>query len=114
MRAASLGFGVSLACATGVVAMAFPGRPEPWPVLLMRRSAAMTAWAAASVYASGFFAVLPDTVHCVRDDGSVYSGEPAYGWMNRASASLALAAAVLAIGAGCAMKLRARESTVAS
>ncbi|MFI6857760.1 hypothetical protein [Streptomyces sp. NPDC050416] len=60
-----VGLGVSAACAVaaliaaaGTAAMAFPGRPEPWPVHLMRRAAATAAWAAAAVYVLGFFAVL--------------------------------------------------------
>lgn len=147
---------VSLACAVGalvagagVVAMALPGRPEPWPDHLMRRAAATAAWAAAAVYSLGFFDVLmseqafgdgadsvpapacrdgfdPDTVRglshhrssylplrfdCVREDGSVYSGAPGdYGWMNAASASLALSAALLVIGVGYASELRARKT----
>ncbi|MDG9711542.1 hypothetical protein [Streptomyces sp. DH10] len=60
-----VGLGVSAACAlaaliaaAGTAAMAFPGRPEPWPVHLMRRAAATAAWAAAAVYCLGFFTVL--------------------------------------------------------
>ncbi|MFD0412548.1 hypothetical protein [Streptomyces sp. NPDC127108] len=60
-----VGFGVPALCAigaliaaVGVAAMALPGRPEPWPVHLLRRAATMTACAAASVYSLGFFAVL--------------------------------------------------------
>ncbi|WP_248504981.1 hypothetical protein [Streptomyces sp. D2-8] len=154
-----MGFGVSVACAVGalvagagVVAMAFPGRPEPWPVHLMRRAAAMAAWAAAAVYSLGFFTVLvsesafgdgadsvpapacrdgfdletrqglshhrssylPLRFDCVREDGSVYSSESAYQWMNGASASLALAAALLFIGTGYADELRARKAAAAS
>jgi hypothetical protein len=152
-----VGFGISAACAigalvvaAGTVAMAFPGRPEPWPVHLLRRAAGTAAWAAASVYSLGFFAVLmseqafgqgassvpapacldgfdPATVQglshhhssylplrfdCVRDDGSVYSSDSSYTWMNWASTSLALSAALLAIGAGYATELRARRSAV--
>ncbi|MFD5163979.1 hypothetical protein ACFWMJ_39040 [Streptomyces hawaiiensis] len=149
-----MGFGVSMACAVGalvagagVVAMALPGRPEPWPPHLLRRAAATAAWAAAAVYSLGFFAVLmseqafgdgansvpapacrdgfdpaaieglshhrssylPLRFDCVRADGSVYSADSGYGWMNGASASLALSAALLAIGAGYATELRARR-----
>jgi hypothetical protein len=153
-----MGLGLSAVCAVaaliaaaGTAAMALPGRPEPWPVHLMRRAAATAAWAAAAVYALGFFAVLasetafndgansvpapacrdgfdPATVQglshhrssylplrfdCVRDDGSVYASDPDYGWMNAATAGLALAAALLAIGAGYASELRARGARVA-
>ncbi|EXU65736.1 hypothetical protein Z951_23820 [Streptomyces sp. PRh5] len=53
-----LGLGVSALCAfgalialVGVVAMALPGRPQPWPVHLMRRGPGPTAAAAAaSIY----------------------------------------------------------------
>ncbi|WP_033312930.1 hypothetical protein RFN58_29355 [Streptomyces iakyrus] len=154
-----MGFGVSVACAVGalvagagVVAMAFPGRPEPWPVHLLRRAAVTAAWAAAAVYSLGLFSVLvsewdfddgansvpapacrdgfdPATIQglshhrssylplrfdCVREDGSVYSSDPDYGWMNGASASLALSAALFAIGAGYATELRARRAAAAS
>ncbi|MFJ5733899.1 hypothetical protein [Streptomyces paradoxus] len=148
---------VPVACAVGaliaglgVVAMAFPGRPEPWPVHLLRRVAVTAAWAAAAVYSLGFFSVLvseqafgdgadsipapvchdgfdeatreglshhrssylPLRFDCVREDGSVYSSDAAYGWMNGASASLGLSAALFAIGAGCATELRARKAAV--
>jgi hypothetical protein len=154
-----MGFGVSMACAVGalvagagVVAMALPGRPEPWPVHLLRRAAATAAWAAAAVYSLGLFSVLvsesdvndgansvpapacrdgfdPATIQglshhrssylplrfdCVREDGSVYSSDAAYGWMNGASASLALSAALFAIGAGYATELRARKAALTS
>ncbi|MFF6953673.1 hypothetical protein ACFZAD_34190 [Streptomyces iakyrus] len=154
-----MGFGVSIVCAVGalvagagVVAMAFPGRPEPWPVHLLRRAAVTAAWAAAAVYSLGLFSVLvsewdfndgansvpapacrdgfdPATIQglshhrssylplrfdCVRDDGSVYSSDAAYGWMNGASAALALSAALFAIGAGYATELRARGAAAAS
>ncbi|MFI7140546.1 hypothetical protein ACIBQ5_23235 [Streptomyces massasporeus] len=150
---------VSAACAVGaliaglgVVAMAFPGRPEPWPNHLMRRAGATAAWAAAAVYSLGLFGVpasqhafgdgadsipapacrdgfdeatreglnhhrssyLPLRFDCVRDDGSVYSSDSDYGWMNATSAVLALAAALLFIGAGCATELRARKAVAAS
>ncbi|MEU0894331.1 hypothetical protein [Streptomyces massasporeus] len=149
------GLGVALGCAigafvagAGVVAMALPGRPEPWPVQLMRRAAATAAWGAAAVYVLGLSAVLasehdfgsgadsvpapacrdgfdeatreglshhrssylPLRFDCVRDDGSVYSSDPDYGWMNATSAALALAAALLFIGAGYATELRARKA----
>ncbi|MFI2720507.1 hypothetical protein ACH5AI_29910 [Streptomyces collinus] len=122
----------ALVARAGVVAMALPGRPEPWPVHLLRRAAATAAWAAAAVYSLGFFSVLvsesdvndgansvpapacrdgfdpattqglshhrpsylPLRFDCVREDGSVYSSDAAYGWMNGASASLALSAAL--------------------
>ncbi|MEU0219741.1 hypothetical protein ABZ281_33710 [Streptomyces sp. NPDC006265] len=154
-----MGFGVSIACAVGalvagagVVAMALPGRPEPWPVHLLRRAAVTAAWAAAAVYSLGFFSVLvaehafgdgadsipapacrdgfdeatreglshhrssylPLRFDCVRDDGSVYSSDPGYAWMNGASASLALSAALFAIGAGYASELRARKEALTS
>jgi hypothetical protein len=154
-----MGFGVSMACAVGalvagagVVAMALPGRPEQWPVHLLRRAAATAAWAAAAVYSLGLFSVLvsesdvndgansvpapacrdgfdPATIQglshhrssylplrfdCVREDGSVYSSDAAYGWMNGASASLALSAALFAIGAGYATELRARKAALTS
>ncbi|MFI8894528.1 hypothetical protein [Streptomyces paradoxus] len=150
-----MGIGVSIACAVGalvagagLLAMAFPGRPEPWPVHLLRRAAATAAWAAVAVYSLGFFTVLwseqafgdgadsipapacrdgfdeatrdglshhrssylPLRFDCVREDGSVYSSDPDYGWMNGASAALALSAALFAIGAGYATELRARKT----
>ncbi|MDK1346493.1 hypothetical protein QNO09_24945 [Streptomyces sp. 378] len=154
-----MGFGVSAACAVGalvaaagVVAMALPGRPQPWPVHLMRRAAGAAAWAAAAVYSLGASTVLmsehafgdgansmpapacrdgfdPATMEglshhrssflplrfdCVREDGSVYSSDPDYVWMNGASASLALSAALFVIGAGYASELRARKAAVTS
>ncbi|MFI2636526.1 hypothetical protein ACH5A2_40105 [Streptomyces collinus] len=142
----------AIVAGAGVVAMALPGRPEPWPVHLLRRAAATAAWAAAAVYSLGFFSVLvsesdvndgansvpapacrdgfdPATIQglshhrssylplrfdCVREDGSVYSSDAAYGWMNGASASLALSAALFAIGAGYATELRARKAALTS
>lgn len=142
----------ALVAGAGVVAMALPGRPEPWPVHLLRRAAATAAWAAAAVYSLGLFSVLvsesdvndgansvpapacrdgfdPATIQglshhrssylplrfdCVREDGSVYSSDAAYGWMNGASASLALSAALFAIGAGYATELRARKAALTS
>ena len=146
---------VPVACAVGaliaglgVVAMAFPGRPEPWPDQLMRRAGVTAAWAAATVYSLGLFGVLaseqafgdgadsipapacrdgfdeatreglthhrssylPLRFDCVRDDGSVYSSDPDYGWMNGASAALALYAALLYIGAVLGTELRARKA----
>lgn len=154
-----MGLGVASACAigalvaaVGVVAMALPGRPEPWPVHLLRRAAATAAWGAGAVYALGLSAVLasehatgdgadsvpapacrdgfgeatreglshhrssylPLRFDCVREDGSVYSSDPDYGWMNGASAALALAAALLVIGAGYVTELRARKAAVTS
>ncbi|MEU1314256.1 hypothetical protein [Streptomyces tibetensis] len=150
---------VSVACAVGalvaglgVVAMALPGRPEPWPAHVMRRAGATAAWAAAAVYSLGFFGVLvsehavgdgadsvpapacrdgfdettreglshhrssylPLRFDCVREDGSVYSSDPDYGWMNGTSAALALSAALLFIGVGYATELRARKAAAAS
>ncbi|MGW4025643.1 hypothetical protein [Streptomyces sp. NPDC005009] len=154
-----LGLGLFVVCAVaavvaavGVVAMALPGRPQPWPTRLLRRAAAAAAWAAAAVYSLGFFSVLaseqafgdgadsipapacrdgfdeetrrglshhrssylPLRFDCVRHDGSVYSSDPGYVWMNQATASLALAAALLVIGAGFATELRARKTAVVS
>ncbi|MEV5351850.1 hypothetical protein [Streptomyces sp. NPDC052693] len=141
----------ALVAAAGALAMALPGRPEPWSVQLMRRAAAAAAWAAAAVYSLGLFSVLdsesafgdgansvpapacrdgfaPATIEglshhrssylplrfdCVRDDGSVYASDPSYGWMNGATAVLALSAALLAIGAGYASELRARGAAAA-
>ncbi|MGV9855607.1 hypothetical protein ACWDWU_43695 [Streptomyces sp. NPDC003442] len=152
-----VGLGISALCAfgalialIGVIAMALPGRPQPWPVHLMRRGAWLAAAAAASVYALGLFAVLaseqefnngadsvpapacregfdPDTVQhlshhrssylplrfdCVLDDGTAYSSDPRYAWMNWAALLLALSAAVLAIGAGYVTELRARKGAL--
>ncbi|WP_217241659.1 hypothetical protein [Streptomyces sp. AC555_RSS877] len=152
-------FGLTAACAVGsliaaarVVAMVFPGRPEPWAVHLLRRAAGTAAWAAAAVYSLGFLAVsmseqafgdgadsipapdcrdgfdaetkqglshhrssyLPLRFDCVRDDGTVYSSDPGYVWMNWATVSLLLAAALLAIGAGYANEFRARKAAVRS
>ncbi|MFF5157488.1 hypothetical protein ACFY3N_14720 [Streptomyces sp. NPDC000348] len=151
-----LGLGLSVVCAVGAlvaaagaVAMALPGRPQPWATRLLRRTAATAAWAAAAVYSLGFFSVmaseqafgdgadsipapacrdgfdaettqglshhrsayLPLRFDCVRDDGTLYSSDPDYVWMNRASASLALTAALLVTGAGCASGFRARKRT---
>ncbi|MFI8187808.1 hypothetical protein ACIF8T_03215 [Streptomyces sp. NPDC085946] len=60
-----IGLGLSALCAlgaavalAGVVAMALPGRPLPWPEHLMRRAAWLAFCAAASVYLLGFFGVL--------------------------------------------------------
>lgn len=57
---------------------------------------------------------LPLRFDCVRDDGSVYSSDPDYVWMNWASASLAPSAALLAVGASRATASRARKSATAS
>ncbi|MFB7933679.1 MULTISPECIES: hypothetical protein [Streptomyces] len=150
-----IGLGISVICAlgalvaaAGVVAMAFPGRPEPWLPLLLRRAAAMFAWAAVSVYSLGLFAVLdsewefgegassvparaclddfdrdttaglshhrssylPLRFDCVREDGTVYSADSSYLWMNWASMSCALSAAGLGISAGYATEFRARRA----
>ncbi|GAA2257195.1 hypothetical protein GCM10010415_18170 [Streptomyces atrovirens] len=154
-----LGLGLFVVCAVGaivaaagVVAMALPGRPQPWSTRLLRRAAAAAAWAAAAVYSLGFFSVLaseqafgdgadsvpapacrdgfdaetgqglshhrssylPLRFDCVRHDGSVYSSDPGYVWMNWATASLALTAALLVIGAGFATEFRARKTAVVS
>lgn len=151
-----LGLGLSAVCAVGaliavagVVAMALPGRPQPWAAYLLRRAAVTAVCAAAAVHSLGFFSVvaseqafgdgadsipapacrdgfdaetgqglshhrssyLPLRFDCVRDDGSVYSSDPGYVWMNRATVSLALAAVLLVIGAGRASKVRARRKT---
>ncbi|MFC3573610.1 hypothetical protein ACFOZ0_10070 [Streptomyces yaanensis] len=148
------GLGISALCAigalialVGVIAMALPGRPQPWPEHLMQRAAWLTGAAAASVYSLGFFLVLaseqefnngadsvpapacrdgfdaetvrhlvhhrssylPLRFDCVRDDGTTYSSDPSYVWMNWTSASLALSAALLIIGSGYATELRARK-----
>ncbi|MEV8592810.1 hypothetical protein [Streptomyces sp. NPDC052012] len=65
MTSVLVGLGLAAACAigaliaaAGVVAMAFPGRPEPWVAHLAYRAAGATAGAAASLYSLGFFAVL--------------------------------------------------------
>ncbi|WP_432058291.1 hypothetical protein [Streptomyces sp. bgisy022] len=153
-----LGLGLFLLCGAGalvalagVVAMALPGRPQPWPQHLLRRAAVVTACGAAAVYSLGLFGVLaseqafgegadstpapacrdgiapevkqglshhrssylPLRFDCVRDDGTVYSSDPDYAWMNGTAASLALATAALAIGAGYASELRARRTSVA-
>ncbi|MEU7468673.1 hypothetical protein AB0A94_08960 [Streptomyces sp. NPDC044984] len=59
------GLGLSAVCAVGarvaavgVVAVAFPGRPQPWATRPPRRAAATAAWAAAAVYSPGLFSVL--------------------------------------------------------
>ncbi|MFD7699956.1 hypothetical protein [Streptomyces caelestis] len=57
---------------------------------------------------------LPLRFDCVRDDGTVYSSDPDYVWRNRASASLALTAALLVIGAGHVSEVRARKKAVVS
>ncbi|MFD6323505.1 hypothetical protein ACFWOL_11700 [Streptomyces sp. NPDC058442] len=153
------GLGLSVVCAVGalvavvgVVAMAFPGRPEPWAVHLMRRAAAAAGWAAVAVYSLGLSGVLlsehgfnngadsipapacrdgfdaetrqglshhrssylPLRFDCVRDDGTVYSSDPGYVWMNGATASLVLVAVLLVIGAGYATEARARKAAVVS
>lgn len=142
----------ALVAAAGAVAMALPGRPQPWSTRLPRRAAAAAAWAAAAVHSLGFFSVLaseqafgdgadsipapacrdgfdeetrqglshhrssylPLRFDCVRHDGSVHSGDPGYVWMNRATASLALAAVLLVIGAGFTTEVRARKTAGAS
>ncbi|MDG9723088.1 MULTISPECIES: hypothetical protein [unclassified Streptomyces] len=139
-----IGLGVSAACAIGalialvsVVAVALPGRPEPWPVHLMRRAAGTAAAAAAAVYSLGFTAVLvsaseadgganssptsacreslspepgselshhrhsylPLRFDCVLEDGTTYSSDPDYVWMNWTALPLAASAVLLAVGA---------------
>ncbi|MGC4978239.1 hypothetical protein ACLQ2D_35825 [Streptomyces sp. DT199] len=146
-----MGLGVSSACAigalvagVGVVATALPGRPEPWPVQLLPRAAAVYAPGFSTVLASeqafgdgadsapapacrdGFdeatreglsphrSSYLPLRLDCVRDDGSVCSSDSDYGWMNGTSAALALSAALLFIGAGYATEPRARKAATVS
>jgi len=149
-----VGLGISAVCAfgalialLGVIAMAFPGRPQPWPVHLMRRAAGLAAFAAASIYSLGLFGVLssewetdngadsspapacrdgfaaetvqhlshyrssylPLRFDCVRDDGTAYPSDPGYVWMNWATLSLLLAAALLIVGAGYVSELRIRR-----
>ncbi|MBA6440530.1 hypothetical protein [Streptomyces sp. GMR22] len=149
-----VGLGISALCAFGalialfgVVAMALPGRPQPWPLHLMRRGAVLTAAAAASIYTLGLFAVLtsehefsngadsvpapacregfdpgvvqhlshhrssylPLRFDCVLDDGTVYSSDPGYAWMNWMALLLALSGALLVIGAGYVTELHARK-----
>ncbi|MFE6779298.1 hypothetical protein [Streptomyces sp. NPDC057702] len=153
-----IGLGVSGACAVGaliaavgVIAMAVPGRPEPWAVHLARRAATLCAAAAASLYCLGFFAVLesdlqvddgaaatpapacrdgfdtatteglthhrtaylPLRFDCVRADGSVYSSDPSYAWLNGGTLALALCAAVLALTARHLTRTRARRAASA-
>ncbi|MFI8093479.1 hypothetical protein ACIF9R_35085 [Streptomyces sp. NPDC086080] len=57
---------------------------------------------------------LPLRFDCVRDDGSVYPSDPDYVWMNWASASLALASVLLAVGAAYAAGSRARKAATTS
>ncbi|MFF1277628.1 hypothetical protein ACFVZC_30165 [Streptomyces marokkonensis] len=57
---------------------------------------------------------LPLRFDCVRDDGSVYPSDPDHVWMNWSSASLALSAALLAIGAAYATEYRTRKAAAAS
>ncbi|MCO4697778.1 hypothetical protein LRR80_03846 [Streptomyces sp. RO-S4] len=59
-----MGFASSLVCAIAVLisaaraaAMALPGRPQPWPDHLLRRSTATLGWAAGAVYALGLAGV---------------------------------------------------------
>lgn len=52
---------------------------------------------------------LPLAFDCVREDGSTYSADPAYAWMNPTAAALAGSAALLAIGEGYATERRARR-----
>lgn len=61
---ALLGFALFLVCAIAVLisaaraaAMALPGRPQPWPDHLLRRTAATLGWAAGAVYALGLAGV---------------------------------------------------------
>ncbi|MGF1236782.1 hypothetical protein ACQSME_05915 [Streptomyces sp. 2-6] len=56
---------------------------------------------------------LPLRFDCVRADGSVYSSDPSYTWINWTSLSLALAAALLVVGAGYAAEVRARRAAAA-
>ncbi|MBD0841456.1 hypothetical protein [Streptomyces sp. TRM68416] len=148
-----VGLGISAACAigalialAGALAVAFPGRPQPWPVHLMQRSAGAAAAAAAAIYSLGFFAVmdselefndgansvpapacredfdqstvqglshhrssyLPLRFDCVRADGTTYSADSSYTWMNRATLTLTLSATALAVGA---TRYRTRQET---
>ncbi|WP_112467651.1 hypothetical protein [Streptomyces triticisoli] len=148
------GFAVSLACAVaavvalfGVLAVVLPGRPQPWPVHLTRRTALLAGLSAAAVYTRGLSVVawsehqynngansvpapacrdgfpeetvqhlshhqssyLPLRFDCVLDDGTVYSSNPGYVWMNWTSLSLALSCALLVIGMGRLAELRARK-----
>ncbi|MGA5349347.1 hypothetical protein ACPCSQ_27285 [Streptomyces griseoincarnatus] len=61
---ALLGLALFLVCAVAALisaaraaAMALPGRPQPWPDHLLRRSAATLGWAAGTVYALGLAGV---------------------------------------------------------
>ncbi|MFF5372401.1 hypothetical protein [Streptomyces sp. NPDC013187] len=98
---------VSVACAVGapiaglgVVALALPGRPEPWQAHLMCRAGATAGWAAAAVYSLGFFGV-PASEHAFGDGADSIPAR-------------ALAAALLFIGVGYAIELRARKAATAS
>ncbi|MEW1603971.1 hypothetical protein [Streptomyces sp. NPDC093808] len=53
---------------------------------------------------------LPLRFDCVREDGSVYAGDPGLVGMNWTWVSLALAAALLVIGMHCRAELRARKA----
>ncbi|MFF8590890.1 hypothetical protein ACF061_05520 [Streptomyces sp. NPDC015220] len=138
----------AVVAAFGVLAVALPGRPQPWRLHLMRRGAWFTGSAAAAVYALGLSGVmmseaeygdgadsvpapacrdgfdeatrqglshhrssyLPLRFDCVRYDGSVYSSDPSYTWLNWTSASLALCGALLVVGAGFLSEFRARRA----
>jgi hypothetical protein len=153
------GLGVVVICALGaliaavsLLAMALPGRPQPWLIHLLRRAAWLAAASAAAVYALGLTGVLAsqfaydngadsvpapacrdgfstDTVRhlvrheasylplrfdCVRDDGSTYTSDPNYTWMNWTTLLLGVCAALLVIGAGYATEFRARKALRAS
>ncbi|MHC0432413.1 hypothetical protein ACX6XY_19855 [Streptomyces sp. O3] len=43
----------AMIAAVGTIAMALPGRPQPWPVHLLRRAAWLTAYAAVAAYSIG-------------------------------------------------------------
>jgi hypothetical protein len=53
---------------------------------------------------------LPLRFDCVRDDGSTYTSDPNYTWMNWATLLLGVCAALLVIGAGYATEFRARKA----
>ena len=57
---------------------------------------------------------LPLRFDCVRDDGTVYSAEPGYVWMNWTTLSLALSAALLTLGAGYVARSRSRKAATAA
>lgn len=149
------GLGVFAICALGaliaavsLLAMALPGRPQPWLLHLLHRAAWLAAASAAAVYALGLTGVLAsqlayndgadsvpapacrdgfsaDTVRhlvrheasylplrfdCVRDDGTTYTSDPNYTWMNWTTLLLGVCAVLLVIGAGYVTEFRARRA----